>query len=58
MELSSSRYVRAGQGVLWCIGEDGADDGGLRQEGRTAEWEGTVSPEDVIFLVPLPPGHH
>jgi hypothetical protein len=55
---SSSRGVRAGQGILWCVGEDGADDGGSQQQGRTAEWYGTRSPEDVIFLVPLPPAQH
>jgi hypothetical protein len=55
MEWTSTRYVRAGQGILWCVGEDAVDDGGQRQQSPRAEWQGTTSPEDVIFLVPLPP---
>jgi hypothetical protein len=43
--------VRPGQAVLWCVGEDGHDDGGTRQGPE----EGPSSTgEDVIFVVPLP----
>jgi hypothetical protein len=50
-EESPTRRVAAGQGVLWCVGEDCRDDGGRRQR-RAA----TCRPgEDQVFLVPLPP---
>jgi hypothetical protein len=46
-----TRQLPAGQGVLWSVGKDGADDGG-RRSGQTRQPEpGT----DLIFLVPLPP---
>jgi hypothetical protein len=47
------KEVPKGQGVLWCVGEDGQDDGGLRQSAP----DGRISMpgEDLIFLVPLPP---
>jgi len=49
----ATRTIPAGQGILWCVGKDGQDDGGHRQTGPL-NW--TVVPgEDVIFLVPLPP---
>ncbi len=44
------RWVPAGQGILWCVGEDGRDDGGHSRQGL-----GTGR-DDLIFLVPLPPG--
>ncbi len=44
--------VPPGQGILWSVGPDEHDDGGVRQ----ARPEGYAGPgEDVIFLVPLPP---
>ena len=44
--------VPPGQGVLWSVGPDGRDDGGVRQ----ANTKGYTLPgEDVIFLVPPPP---
>jgi len=46
--------VRAGQGVIWSVGEDRRDDGGSRQA-RRADGSGTCSPdEDLIWLVPAP----
>jgi hypothetical protein len=48
-----TRKIPAGQGVLWCVGEDKVDDGGHRQS-RSSGGE-TAPGEDVIFLVPLPP---
>ena len=48
-----TRKIPAGQGVLWCVGEDKVDDGGHRQ-GRSPKGE-TTPGEDVIFLVPQPP---
>jgi hypothetical protein len=48
------REVPAGQGILWCVGEDGQDDGGQTQVSPHAP--GMVVHEDVIFLVPLPRG--
>ena len=43
--------VAPGQGVLWSVGPDGQDDGGVQQ----AREDGyTALGEDVIFLVPLP----
>jgi hypothetical protein len=47
------RTVSAGQGVLWCVGEDGRDDGGHAQRGAQAGQK-----EDLIVLVPLPPSRH
>jgi hypothetical protein len=49
--LRQRRSVSTGQGVLWCVGEDGRDDGGHAQRGaRTPAHE-----EDLISLVPMPP---
>jgi hypothetical protein len=46
-----SRVVPAGQAILWSVGRDAADDGGVRHgESRRAETD-----TDLIFLVPLPP---
>jgi ABC-type transport system involved in multi-copper enzyme maturation permease subunit len=45
--------VLPGQGVLWSVGEDGRDDGGLRQERRGSN--SSSDGEDLIFLVPPPP---
>jgi hypothetical protein len=45
--------VRPGQGILWCVGSDGRDDGGHAQEHCPPE--GGEPSGDVIFLVPLPP---
>jgi hypothetical protein len=50
-----TRVVPAGQGILWCIGEDGHDDGGHQRQDPDMSWKDTVSPEDLVFLVPLPP---
>jgi hypothetical protein len=48
-----TRFVPAGQGILWCVGEDGRDDGGSRHAGDSM---GRPSDQqDLIFLVPLPP---
>jgi hypothetical protein len=52
-EGPSVRDVPAGQGILWCVGDDGKDDGGHTQESPHAP--GAIQHEDVIFLVPLPP---
>jgi hypothetical protein len=46
--------VPAGQGILWCVGENKTDDGGHTQESPHSP--GEVPGEDVIYLVPLPPG--
>ena len=43
---------RAGDGVLWSVGPDGNDDGGVRQ---TAPNGMSAPGEDVIFRVPAPP---
>src|SRR5262249_32967936 len=50
--VNPTRKVPAGQGVLWSIGEDGHDDGGVRQAER--DTGRTQHGEDIIFLVPLP----
>jgi hypothetical protein len=47
-----TRQVLAGQGILWCVGEDRQDDGGRNQAGQGYN---SNAGEDVIFLVPLPP---
>ncbi len=46
-----SRPVPAGQGILWSVGKDGADDG-ARRFGQARQSEAGT---DLIFLVPLPP---
>jgi hypothetical protein len=48
------KEVPAGQGILWSVGEDGQDDGGLRRP-RPDEFS-TMDGHDLIYLVPLPPG--
>jgi hypothetical protein len=48
------KVVPRGQGILWSVGEDGQDDGGVRQS--TPGQPRTMSGEDIIFLVPLPAG--
>jgi hypothetical protein len=53
-EPPATRAVPAGQGILWCVGEDGRDDGGRSQV--HAHDRGGEAREDVIFLVPPPPG--
>jgi hypothetical protein len=50
--LPPGRLVRKGQGILWCVGEDGHDDGGRRQ---AISGFGSGAGEDVIYLVPPPP---
>jgi hypothetical protein len=59
MPPSPSRCVPAGQGILWSVGRDGQDNGG-RQQALAWTWAHrtpmTASGEDLIFLVPLPPG--
>jgi len=49
----ASRKVRRGQGVLWSVGVDQHDDGGVRQ--TAADLYAPSLGADVIFLVPLPP---
>ncbi|HEX5269134.1 MAG TPA: ABC transporter permease [Gemmataceae bacterium] len=45
--VEAVREVPAGWGVLWSVGPDGGDDGGVRQ------WDGSANGgRDVIFLVP------
>jgi hypothetical protein len=51
-QTRSVRKVPAGQGILWCVGDDGRDDGGRIQAGSYGE---SARGEDVIFLVPQPP---
>lgn len=48
-----AKNVLAGQAILWSIGEDGSDDGGVRQglHGSPLVHLG----EDLIYLVPPPP---
>jgi hypothetical protein len=48
------RKVAAGQGILWCVGDNKTDDGGHTQE--SPQLPGKIPGEDVIYLVPLPPG--
>jgi hypothetical protein len=47
------KEVRPDQGILWCVGSDGRDDGGHAQE-HLPPGGGELT-GDVIFLVPLPP---
>jgi hypothetical protein len=47
------KEVPAGQGVLWSVGEDGQDDGGLRRP--PPNQPATMAGQDLIYLVPLPP---
>lgn len=47
------RFIPNGQGILWSVGEDTLDDGGKRQGIRG---QSTSFGEDLIFLVPPPPG--
>jgi hypothetical protein len=46
----STRRVPPGQGILWCVGADGRDDGGHSQQ--TPGPTNKLLTEDVIFLVP------
>jgi hypothetical protein len=48
------KVIPAGQGILWSVGEDGNDDGGIRQ--FNPGMSGTTRGEDIIYLVPLPAG--
>jgi hypothetical protein len=48
-----AKEVPAGQGVLWSVGEDGQDDGGLRRPPPNEA--ATMAGQDLIYLVPLPP---
>ena len=48
-----SRKIRPGQGVLWSVGADQHDDGGVRQ--TAADMYSPNLGADVIFLVPPPP---
>jgi hypothetical protein len=52
MPQGHARLVPAGQGILWCVGEDRQDDGGREQGGQGYD---TGPGQDLIFLVPLPP---
>jgi hypothetical protein len=54
--IPSKRIVPPGQGILWSVGEDRADDGGHTQQNVRAYQKPTGA--DAIFLVPLPPGSH
>jgi hypothetical protein len=45
------RTVPAGYGILWCVADDGRDDGGHAQRGA---WT-PPHEEDLISLVPMPP---
>jgi hypothetical protein len=47
----STQKVEAGQAVLWSVGTDGIDQGGVRQEHESA-FHPTNS--DLIYLVPVP----
>jgi hypothetical protein len=47
-----TRHVPAAQGILWSVGEDRQDDGGVRQ--GLFEQRPVSSGSDLIFLVPLP----
>jgi hypothetical protein len=51
VEEDPTRTVHAGQGVLWSVGEDGADNGGKR---RPRGYNPCEAGEDIIFVVPLP----
>jgi len=46
-----TRFVPKGQGILWSVGEDGQDDGGVQQSARES---GTTFGEDILYLVPPP----
>jgi hypothetical protein len=48
------KKIPAGQGILWSVGEDHQDDGGLRQGLRPDQHNPTPIGEDLIYLVPLP----
>jgi hypothetical protein len=47
------RFVPPGQGIVWSVGEDGRDDNAKRN-GRSATH--TTPGQDIVFLVPPPPG--
>jgi hypothetical protein len=49
------RWVPAGQGILWSVGEDRVDNGGRGQVGSNPRLTRDATGEDLIFLVPLPP---
>jgi hypothetical protein len=49
-----TRFVPAGQGILWSVGDDRVDDGGRRQGLHPSVAQRTAPGEDLIFLVPLP----
>jgi hypothetical protein len=53
MVVPPTKEVPAGQGVLWSVGEDGQDDGGLRQVAPNEPR--TMPGQDLIYLVPRPP---
>ncbi|MHB8736611.1 MAG: hypothetical protein ACYC6M_15015 [Terriglobales bacterium] len=46
-----TRLVPKGQGILWSVGEDGRDDGGVQQGILPSS---TQFGEDIIYLVPPP----
>jgi hypothetical protein len=48
-----TRFVPAGEGILWSVGEDLHDDGGA-QQGKLPS--ATNFGEDIIYLVPPPRG--
>jgi hypothetical protein len=48
-----AREVPAGQGILWCVGDDLRDDGGRTQQNPPDRPQ--VANADVIFLVPPEP---
>jgi hypothetical protein len=49
-EQEPARAVLAGQGVVWSVGQDGSDDGGVR---NASSWRSAVG-EDIVFIVPMP----
>jgi hypothetical protein len=51
LEVKQFRTVPLGQGILWSVGEDGRDDGGLR---NGTEQRASRFGEDILYLVPLP----
>jgi hypothetical protein len=46
-----TRLVARGQGILWSVGEDGRDDGGVQQCTQPLR---SIFGEDIIYLVPPP----
>jgi hypothetical protein len=47
--------IPAGQAILWSVGPDGMDHGGVRGVEPRRTGDGTQMIGDLIFIVPLPP---